>query len=82
MTQDMQTLTVEEADKLLRLHKARLYALIRSGQIPVIRLGRSLRIRAKALLEWMEQRERPALDGRRGGTQKSANNGRKEGHGE
>ena len=60
MTEELQTLTVPEAAKLLRMHKVRLYALIREGKIPAIRLGRSVRIRLRALREWMEQNEQLA----------------------
>lgn len=60
MTEELQTLTVPEAAELLRLNKVRLYALIRIGKIPAIRLGRSVRIRLRALRQWMEQNEQQA----------------------
>ena len=45
------TLTVAEAAKALRIGINETYAAIHSGQIPAIRLGRSVRIPRDALIQ-------------------------------
>ncbi|WP_342378124.1 helix-turn-helix domain-containing protein [Myxococcus stipitatus] len=55
-------LTVEEAAALLRVNRKTLYEAIRLGQVPgVMRLGRVLRIRRVALVEWQSGNSGPAL---------------------
>ena len=46
-------LTAEEAAQLLRISVARLYELARTRKIPVVRLGRQVRIPAAALQAWI-----------------------------
>jgi|GEM_PF-2828058 excisionase family DNA binding protein len=50
-------LTVTETQKLLRLGRGKTYALIRSNEIPSIRLGGAIRIPRGALLRMLEQQE-------------------------
>ena len=46
-------LTVEEAAEILRVNRKTLYEAIRLEQVPgVARIGKTLRIRRAALLEW------------------------------
>jgi len=47
-------LTVRDVEAELQLGRTRTYGLIRSGQIPVIRLGRSVRIPREALRRWID----------------------------
>ncbi|WP_338867959.1 helix-turn-helix domain-containing protein [Myxococcus stipitatus] len=55
-------LTVEEAAALLRVNRKTLYEAIRLGQVPgVMRLGRVLRIRRVALVQWQSGNSGPAL---------------------
>lgn len=55
-------LTVDEAAALLRVNRKTLYESIRLGQIPgTVRLGRVLRIRRSALVNWMPGNSGPAL---------------------
>ncbi|NOK04814.1 MULTISPECIES: helix-turn-helix domain-containing protein [Myxococcus] len=55
-------LTVEEAAALLRVNRKTLYESIRLGQVPgIVRLGRVLRIRRSALVNWMPGNCGPAL---------------------
>lgn len=44
-----------EAFELLGVGRAKGYALVKEGTIPVVRLGRSTRIPAAALKRWIEQ---------------------------
>lgn len=48
-------LTVEEAARALSLGRSKTYALLASGALPVVRIGRSVRVPAAALREWAEQ---------------------------
>lgn len=48
-------LTVEETAAVLRIGRNTCYELIRQGQIPHIRLGRTIRIPTHALMSWLGQ---------------------------
>jgi excisionase family DNA binding protein len=55
------TYTVTQAAKLLGISRALAYELVRRGEVPSIRLGRSLVIPTVALTAMLEQRwDRPA----------------------
>lgn len=54
-------LKVEAAAKLLSLGRTKTYALIASGDLPVIRLGRAVRIPVAALHQWVEERAKQGL---------------------
>jgi excisionase family DNA binding protein len=59
-------LTVEEAAELLRVNRKTLYEAIRLDQIPgVARIGKTLRIRRAALLEWTAGKGRDSALGSR-----------------
>jgi len=47
--QERQTLTVEEAAKLLGVSRGSAYGAVRSGELPVVRLGRRLLVPRQAL---------------------------------
>lgn len=44
-------LTVEEAAKLLRIGRGAAYEAVRKGEIPSVRVGRTIRVPRRALLE-------------------------------
>jgi excisionase family DNA binding protein len=48
-------LTVEEMAEVLRIGRSSAYELCRQNEFPVIRIGRSIRIPRKALLDWIHQ---------------------------
>jgi excisionase family DNA binding protein len=48
-------LTVRDVAAALRLGRTRTYALLRSGEIPVIRVGRALRVPRDGLSRWIEE---------------------------
>jgi len=59
-------LTVEEAADLLRVNRKTLYEAIRLEQVPgVARIGKALRIRRDALLEWTAGKGRDSALGSR-----------------
>ena len=54
-------LKVEAAAKLLSLGRTKTYALIASGELPVIRVGRAVRVPVAALHQWVEDRANQSL---------------------
>ena len=49
-------LTAKEVEAALQLGRTRTYQLLRSGEIPVLRVGRVLRISRLALEQWVAER--------------------------
>lgn len=47
-------LTVKDVEAALQLGRTRTYELVRSGELPVIRIGRAVRIPRDALRRWVE----------------------------
>ena len=47
-------LSADEVSKQTGLPRARIYELVRSDAIPHVRLGRTVRFSADALLDWIE----------------------------
>ncbi|MFL5349229.1 MAG: helix-turn-helix domain-containing protein [Hyalangium sp.] len=59
-------LTAEEAAELLRVNRKTLYEAIRLEHVPgVVRIGKALRIRRAALLEWTAGKGRDSALGSR-----------------
>lgn len=56
------TLSVEEAAAVLGISRSSLYALLRSGCVPHLRFGRTLRIPARSLDDWMTATANQVLD--------------------
>lgn len=50
-------LKVREARERLSLGVTKTYALIASGELPTIRVGRAIRVRESVLDAWMARRE-------------------------
>lgn len=46
-------LTVAEAARRLSLGRATAYQMVQRGELPVVRIGRAVRIPARALEEWV-----------------------------
>ena len=51
-------LTVKEVASWLRLHEKRIYEFAASGEIPCVRIGRSVRFRADDVNRWIENQRR------------------------
>jgi excisionase family DNA binding protein len=49
-------LRVEEAARFLNLGRSKTYQLVASGELPVVRIGKSVRVPARALERWIEER--------------------------
>ncbi len=57
-------LTTEEAASLLRTTRKAIYAMVDRGQIPgITRIGRRVLIRNTDLLDWLDQKRAPSLEG-------------------
>ncbi len=56
-------LRTDEAARVLGIGRSTLYALIASGELPVVRIGRATRIPMAALVRWVEAH---AVGGERG----------------
>ena len=50
---DKLLLTVREAQDILSIGRSKLYELIASGALPVVRIGRAVRLPAKELEKWV-----------------------------
>lgn len=51
-------ITINEAVRLLALGRSTIYGLIRDGEIPVVKIGRSIRFVRKDLEEWAKRHTR------------------------
>jgi excisionase family DNA binding protein len=56
---DDRLLRLREVAEYLRRHPATLGPMIRSGQLPHVRVGRSIRVRAGALRQFVREESRP-----------------------
>ncbi len=54
-------LRVPEAAKALGLGRTKIYELITAGELPVIRVGRAVRVSVTALQKWVEQQGKQQL---------------------
>lgn len=67
----MRLLTAKEVSEDLRVPIARVYELVRSGVLPVVRLGeRQIRFNEDALREWVARGGNPTAGGNNGETHK------------
>ena len=57
--EQQQVFKSREARKFLNVSAQTLNRLVRSGQIPVLRIDRDLRFRREALEEWLRSQEGP-----------------------
>ena len=51
-------LRVPEVAKALGLGRTKVYELIAAGELPVIRLGRAVRVSVRTLQKWVEERDK------------------------
>ena len=58
MTNERLLLTVEEAARRLGIGRTLAWQLVRDGQLPSVRLGRLVRVPARALEDWLKRRIR------------------------
>ena len=53
---DLQLLTIRDVMNITKLGRTKIYELLRDGELPCIRIGRSVRIRRDELEAWLERR--------------------------
>jgi excisionase family DNA binding protein len=53
---------IEEAAQVLRIGRSKAYELIRSGELPVVRIGRAVRVPRAALEKWVAAQTAPWVD--------------------
>ncbi len=54
MDEQHEWLKVPEVAKLLRVARSRAYELVADGDIPAVKIGRSVRVNRKELDRWLE----------------------------
>ncbi|OGO24702.1 MAG: hypothetical protein A2Z28_04380 [Chloroflexi bacterium RBG_16_51_9] len=59
MAEEKLTMSIEEAEKLLGVSRPTAYVLAKNGQIPVLRLGRLLKVPRSAFLKMLENAGQP-----------------------
>jgi excisionase family DNA binding protein len=59
-TNERLLLTVEEAARQLNIGRTFAWQLVRKGELPVVRLGRCVRVPRRALEEWIARQAREA----------------------
>ena len=60
-------LTATEAGEAIGVGRTRIYELLASGQIPSVKIGRSVRVPIEALKRWIQERESGGLNNSKGG---------------
>ncbi len=63
-----QVLTTADVARILRLSIKTVGEMMRSGQLPAMRIGGVWRVRKESLEEWMKSQERRSLSGNGGFT--------------
>ncbi len=51
-----QLLRAEEVAQVLSISRSKVFQMITAGELPVVRFGRSVRVPARLLQEWLAQR--------------------------
>lgn len=64
MDEQHEYLKVPEVARVLRIARSRAYELVAEGEIPSVRIGRSVRVSRKELDRWIEGRRYPEVAGR------------------
>jgi excisionase family DNA binding protein len=59
MDEQHEYLNVAEVARIIRVARSRAYDLVADGDIPSIRIGRSVRVSRKELDRWLEEQRQP-----------------------
>ena len=60
--QQHEYLKVPEVAEVLRIARSRAYELVSEGEIPSVRIGRSVRVSRKELDRWLEGQRHPEAE--------------------
>ena len=55
---DSPLMTIDEAAAYTRLSRAKVYAMAQTGDIPTVKIGRSVRVRRDRLERWLDEHSR------------------------
>ena len=58
--QQHEWLKVPEMAEELRIARSRAYELVGNGEIPSVRIGRSIRVSRRELEKWLEEQHQPS----------------------
>ena len=61
-----------EAAEVLGIGRTKIYSLLSSGELPAVRVGRSIRVPAAALQEWLDRQMVPTARPSEGGEKSPA----------
>lgn len=67
-------MTPRELGTLLRLGRNKIYELLATGELPIIRFGRAIRIPRAAVLEWIDRAARAQREANSPGRDESGRN--------
>ena len=54
---EVSLLTIKDVQEITQLGRTTIYELMRSGELPFLKIGRSVRVRRAALDEWLGKQE-------------------------
>ena len=60
MDEQHEWLKVPEVARIIRVARSRAYELVAGGEIPSVRIGRSVRVSRKELALWLEEQRHPS----------------------
>jgi excisionase family DNA binding protein len=60
MVEQHEYLKVPEVAEVLRIARSRAYEMVARGEIPSVRIGRSVRVSRKELDRWLEEQRQPS----------------------
>jgi excisionase family DNA binding protein len=60
MDEQHEYLKVMEVARIIRVARSRAYELVAQGEIPSIRIGRSVRVNRRELDRWLEEQRQPS----------------------
>jgi excisionase family DNA binding protein len=60
MDEQHEWLKVPEVARIIRVARSRAYELVAEGEIPSVRIGRSVRVSRKELDLWLEEQRQPS----------------------
>lgn len=64
MDRQQEWLKVPEVAKVLRIARSRAYELVAEGEIPSVRIGRSVRVNRGELDRWLQEQRYPDVERR------------------
>lgn len=57
MSRDATLMTIADVQQATQLGRTKIYELMRDGELPFIKIGRSVRVRQEAFEQWLAEQE-------------------------